>query len=101
VCVCVCVPLSVAPPPQELWYLLKNVACLLLVVPDHVTFLRYLWNRQRVSGTLLLILAPMSLAALAVTDLRTVQILAGLGMLMAVTQHLFMRHVRNVGSRLI
>ena len=85
----------------ELLYLARNAACLLLTLPAHVAFVSYLWTRNRVSNTAQLFLIPLNVAALLLTDLRSVRVLSGLSFAMILTQGLLMRHVRQVGMKLI
>jgi hypothetical protein len=85
----------------EFLYLARNAACLLLTVPAHVAFLSYLWTRTRVANTAQLFLVPLNVAALVLTDLRSVRVLAGLSFAMLFAQGLLMRHVRQVGMKLI
>ena len=85
----------------ETLYLLRNAACLLLALPCHVAFAAYLWSRTRLAGTTQLVLVPLNVAALILTDLRSVRILAVLAFVMAFVQTLLMRHQRQVGAKLI
>ena len=85
----------------ELLYLARNAACLLLTLPCHAAFVSYLWARTRLSITAQLFLLPLSVAALILTDLRSVRVLAGLSFALSLAQGLLMRHVRQVGMKLI
>jgi len=86
---------------METLYLLRNAACLLMTLPCHVAFSAYLWARTRLEITTQLVLLPLNVAALILTDLRSVRVLAVLAVGMAFAQGLLMRHVRQIGAKLI
>ena len=85
----------------ETAYLLRNAACLLLTLPCHAAFSAYLWARTRVSTTTQLLLVPLNVAALILTDLRSVRVLAVLSFVLSFLQALLMHHLRLVGAKVI
>lgn len=71
------------------------------MLPAHLQFGRYMCSRARASATAQLVAVPAGILALVVTDLQTLRVAAGLGMIMCATQFLSMRHVQRVGQKLI
>lgn len=71
------------------------------MLPAHLLFGRYTWSRARASSTVQLVVFPAAIAALVITDLQTLRVAAGLALAMTAAQHLSMRHVRNLGQKLI
>ena len=85
----------------ETLYLLRNAVCLLLTLPCHMAFGAYLWARNRISATTQLLLVPLNVAALILTDLRSVRVLAVLSFVISFLQAVLMRHSQQVGAKFI
>jgi hypothetical protein len=62
---------------------------------------QYLWNRERVTGTTLLLLTPLNLAAVVLTMIRSIRWLCILAVAAAAVQFFAQRHVRRQGMKLI
>ena len=62
---------------------------------------QYLWSRARVSTTTLLMLTPLSVLPLLLADSTATQMLAGIGVTVALMQYFLMRHVRQQGNKFI
>lgn len=78
-----------------------NGSMLLLAVPLHIIFCKYLWDQQPQPVLLLVALTPLALLALAVAQAEGIQYLAGSAVVMALLQFFSMRHAKTVGMKVI
>lgn len=83
------------------FYLLKNVALVVLSLPSHVVFNKFMWDYVRQSDYLLLVITPLNLPGLLLPDVLIIRSVAGVGFLYAVAQYFISRHVRIAGMRYI
>lgn len=81
--------------------MLLNGCMLLLAVPLHVVFCKYLWDRQPQSVLLLVALCPLAVLALLFGQHEAIQYLAVSGVVMALLQIFSMRHNRRVGMKVV
>lgn len=81
--------------------LMLNGSMLLLALPLHIIFCKYLWDQQAQPVLLLVALAPLALVALLVGQTEGVQYLAGSAIVMALLQFFSMRHMTRVGMKVI
>ena len=78
-----------------------QMVCLFFSLPSHVLLLWYLWDWSLQSFTTLLFAAPLNLLAIAITQISSIRMLAGLG-LAAATMHWFtMGRSKRAGMRVI
>ena len=63
--------------------------------------LQYLWSQHRTSGATLLVIGPLNVFAVLLTELAVVRLLAATGLLMSVAQYAAMQHVRTEGMKLV
>jgi len=80
---------------------LKNLLTLGLTLPVHYLFATFLWTRRRLGEGWLLLLTPLNIPALVLTDINPVRMLAVLGIFSACVQFFFGRYVRRVGNRIL
>ena len=74
---------------------------LLLALPLHVIFCKYLWDQQAQPVLLLVALTPLALVAMVVAQTEGIQYLAGSAVVMALLQFFSMRHMKRVGMKVI
>eukprot|EP00899_Mesostigma_viride_P019112 jgi/Mesvir1/27201/Mv07047-RA.1 len=91
-----------ASSDHGLSFLARNLGSLLLLAPTHVFFNRFLWDSSvRRAESLLLLLTPLCVPPLLLTDIGTVRTLAALGAVEGVVQYFASRNVRMAGMRYI
>ncbi|GJP32031.1 hypothetical protein CLOM_g16576 [Closterium sp. NIES-68] len=79
-----------------------SVAMVLLCVPMHVVFNRFMWDNVLRAGYLLLLVAPLCVpAVVAPGETPAVRVVGVLGLVYAFLQLLISRHVRIAGLRFI
>eukprot|EP00884_Botryococcus_braunii_P004655 jgi/Botrbrau1/14190/Bobra.182_3s0123.1 len=83
------------------FFFLKNLAALVLTLPNHVNFVRYLWSRERVKGTTLLLLTPLCVPAYVLSNIKATTWLCFLAVPAAAFQFFAQQHVRRQGMKLI
>lgn len=86
---------------QQILFLGKNFVVLMLCMPMHVLFNRFMWDYVKQSDYLLLLLGPLNVPGLVVTDVDAVRILGGLGLAYSVVQYALSRQIRLAGQRFI
>eukprot|EP00271_Cylindrocystis_brebissonii_P003782 TRINITY_DN15034_c0_g1_i1.p1 TRINITY_DN15034_c0_g1~~TRINITY_DN15034_c0_g1_i1.p1 ORF type:complete len:1089 (-),score=216.57 TRINITY_DN15034_c0_g1_i1:498-3764(-) len=85
----------------HLLYIVKNGGLLLLTVPNHVLFNKFMWDFVRQSDYLLLLVSPLTLPAILLPDLETVRVAGVVALVFAVAQYALSRHVRIAGMKYI
>lgn len=78
-----------------------NGSMLLLALPLHLVFCKYLWDQQPQPVLLLVGLCPLALVALLVAQTEAIQYLAGSAVVMALLQFFSMSHTRRVGMKVV
>lgn len=84
-----------------MFFALKNAALLVLVIPNHAMFNRFMWDYRRVSDFVLLVTAPSNLPAAVMTDVSTIRLLAVVGITYSLVQFLVSRQMQVAGLRFI
>ena len=79
----------------------RNLLTLGLVLPAHVLFAKFLWMRRDPDEGWLLLLAPLNVPALALTDVNTVRVLGVLGIAFSATQFFAGRFIKVAGARIL
>ena len=82
-------------------YVTKNSALVLMSVPMHAVFNRFMWDYVRQADYLLLILAPLCIPAIAITDVNAVRAVGALGLVFAIVQYAVSRQIRIAGMKFI
>eukprot|EP01018_Ginkgo_biloba_P017737 Gb_19950 [translate_table: standard] len=83
------------------FFAVKNTALLILTLPNHVLFNRFMWDYARQSDLMLLMIMPLNLPSVIMTDIMTIKVLALLGIIYALVQYLVSRHIRIKGMKFI
>eukprot|EP00897_Mesotaenium_endlicherianum_P006418 jgi/Mesen1/5804/ME000293S04962 len=82
-------------------FVAKNLALLLLTLPNHAFFNRFMWDYAKQSDYVLLLITPLNLPATVLADIMAVRALSFLGIAYAIGQYLVSRHVRLAGNKFI
>lgn len=78
-----------------------NGGMLLLGLPLHAVFCKFLWDQQPQPLTVLITLSPLAVLALLLAQTDAIRILAGSGIAMAAMQFFSMKHHRRAGMKVI
>jgi hypothetical protein len=81
--------------------LLLNGSMLLLALPLHIIFCKFLWDQQPQPVLLLGGLVPGALLALLLAQSEGIRYLAGTAVVMALLQFFSMSHMKRVGMKFI
>lgn len=81
--------------------LILNGGMLLLALPLHGVFCKYLWDQQPQPLTLLIALGPLAVLSLLLAQTDAIRYLAGSGIVMAAMQYFSMKHNRRAGMKVI
>lgn len=84
-----------------LFYAAKNALLLMLTVPNHVMFNRFMWDYVKESNFLLMLITPLNIPAAIITDIGSIRVLAVLGLIFALVQYSISRHIRIAGMKFI
>ncbi|KAJ7567721.1 hypothetical protein O6H91_01G003700 [Diphasiastrum complanatum] len=84
-----------------LFYALKNALLLLVTIPNHILFNRFMWNYVRQKDFLLLLTTPLNLPSIVATDQSTIRALGLLGIAFALVQYIVSRRIRLAGMKYI
>ncbi|KAL2652734.1 hypothetical protein R1flu_020862 [Riccia fluitans] len=84
-----------------LFFAAKNALLLLLTVPNHALFNRFMWDYVKQSDFVLMLITPLNIPAAIITDIGSVRVLAVLGLIFALVQYLVSRHIRIAGMKFI
>ncbi|CAM0873777.1 unnamed protein product [Alopecurus aequalis] len=82
-------------------YTVKNVALLVLTLPNHILFNRFMWDYVRQSDSKLLLTLPLNLPSIIMTDILAVRVLGLLGAIYSLAQYLISRQIRIAGMKYI
>lgn len=78
-----------------------NGSMLVLALPLHIVFCKFLWDQQPQPVLLLVGLCPLALVALVVAQAEGVQYLAASAAVMALLQYFSQRHNKRVGMKVV
>lgn len=78
-----------------------NGSMLLLALPLHLVFCKYLWDQQPQPALLLIGLCPLALVAMLVAQTEPIQYLAGSAIVMALLQFFSMSHAKRIGMKVV
>ncbi|KQJ88366.1 uncharacterized protein LOC100830867 [Brachypodium distachyon] len=82
-------------------YAVKNVALLLLTLPNHILFNRFMWDYVRQTDSKLLLTLPLNLPSIIMSDILTVRVLGLLGAIYSLAQYMISRRIRIAGMKYI
>nr|XP_019708538.1 uncharacterized protein LOC105051135 [Elaeis guineensis] len=84
------------------WFFsVKNAALLILTLPNHILFNRFMWDYVKQTDTMLLLTMPLNLPSIIITDIVTVRVLGLLGVIYSLAQYLISRRIRIAGMKYI
>ncbi|XP_008777231.2 uncharacterized protein LOC103697202 [Phoenix dactylifera] len=83
------------------FFAVKNAALLILTLPNHILFNRFMWDYVKQTDTMLLLTAPLNLPSIIITDIVTVRVLGVLGVIYSLAQYLISRRIRIAGMKYI
>ncbi|KAG1331622.1 hypothetical protein COCNU_02G015900 [Cocos nucifera] len=83
------------------FFAVKNAALLILTLPNHILFNRFMWDYVKQTDTMLLLTAPLNLPSIIITDIVTVRVLGLLGVIYSLAQYLISRRIRIAGMKYI
>ncbi|KAG2576948.1 uncharacterized protein LOC120677545 [Panicum virgatum] len=82
-------------------FAVKNVALLVLTLPNHILFNRFMWDYVRQTDAKLLLTLPLNLPSIIMTDILTIRVLGLLGAMYSLAQYLISRRIRIAGMKYI
>ena len=83
------------------FFAVKNAALLVLTLPNHILFNRFMWDFVKQTDTMLLLTMPLNLPSIMMTDIVTVRVLGLLGIIYTLAQYLVSRRIRIAGMKYI
>ncbi|CAN6485640.1 unnamed protein product [Victoria cruziana] len=83
------------------FFAVKNVALLVLTLPNHILFNRFMWDFTKQADAVLLLTMPLNLPSIVITDISTVLVLGLLGIIYSLVQYLTARQIRIAGMKYI
>ncbi|KAJ4794973.1 No exine formation 1 [Rhynchospora pubera] len=82
-------------------FVVKNLALLILTLPNHILFNRFMWDYVKQTDAMLLLTMPLNLPSIVITDVLTIRVLGLLGIIYSLAQYLISRRIRIAGMRYI
>ncbi|CAO2200591.1 unnamed protein product [Urochloa humidicola] len=82
-------------------FAVKNVALLVLTLPNHILFNRFMWDYVRQTDAKLLLTLPLNLPSIIMTDILAIRVLGLLGAMYSLAQYLISRRIRIAGMKYI
>ncbi|XP_042395729.1 uncharacterized protein LOC121986034 [Zingiber officinale] len=82
-------------------FAVKNSALLMLTLPNHILFNRFMWDYVKQTDQVLLFTLPLNLPSIVITDIQTVRVLGLLGVICSLSQFLISRRTRIAGMKYI
>uniref|UniRef100_K3YLG4 Uncharacterized protein n=1 Tax=Setaria italica TaxID=4555 RepID=K3YLG4_SETIT len=82
-------------------FAVRNVALLVLTLPNHILFNRCMWDYVRHTDAKLLLTLPLNLPSVTMTDIVTIRVLGLLGAMYSLVQYLISRRIRIAGMKYI
>ncbi|XP_068645856.1 uncharacterized protein [Aristolochia californica] len=83
------------------FFAVKNAALLVLTLPNHILFNRFLWDYVKQTDAMLLLTMPLNLPSIIITDIITIRVLGFLGVIYSLVQYLISRQIRIAGLKYI
>ncbi|XP_058102832.1 uncharacterized protein LOC131246592 [Magnolia sinica] len=83
------------------FFAVKNAALLMLTLPNHILFNRFMWDYTKQTDSMLLLTMPLNLPSIVITDIITVKVLGLLGVIYSLAQYLISRQIRIQGMKYI
>ncbi|PKA56869.1 hypothetical protein AXF42_Ash002172 [Apostasia shenzhenica] len=83
------------------FFAVKNAALLVLTLPNHILFNRFMWDYVKQTDSMLLLTMPLNLPSIIITDIFTVRVLGLLGIIYSLTQYMISRRIRIAGMKYI
>lgn len=83
------------------FFAVKNAALLMLTLPNHILFNRFMWDYVKQTDSVLLLTMPLNLPSIIITDVVTVRVLGLLGVIYSLSQFLISRRIRIAGMKYI
>lgn len=83
------------------FFAVKNAALLVLTLPNHILFNRFMWDYVKQTDSMLLLTMPLNLPSMIITDIFTIRILGFLGVICSLGQYLISRRIRMAGMKYI
>ncbi|XP_077227698.1 no exine formation 1 [Tasmannia lanceolata] len=83
------------------FFAVKNLALLILTLPNHILFNRFMWDYAKQTDAMLLLTMPLNLPSIIITDIITVKVLGLLGVIYSLAQYLISRQIRIAGMKYI
>ncbi|KAG9447285.1 hypothetical protein H6P81_013413 [Aristolochia fimbriata] len=83
------------------FFAVKNAALLVLTLPNHILFNRFLWDYVKQTDATLLLTMPLNLPSIIITDIVTIRVLGLLGVIYSLAQYLISRQIRIAGMKYI
>lgn len=82
-------------------FAIKNVALLVLTLPNYILFNRFMWDNVKQSDSVILLTMPLNLPSIIITDILTIRVLGLLGVVFSLVQYLISRRIRIAGMKYI
>ncbi|KAG0530025.1 hypothetical protein BDA96_05G148600 [Sorghum bicolor] len=82
-------------------FAVKNFALLVLALPNHILFNRFMWDYVRQTDAKLLLTLPLNLPSIIMTDILAIRVLGLLGAMYSLAQYMISRRIRIAGMRYI
>ncbi|XP_073013150.1 uncharacterized protein [Typha latifolia] len=83
------------------FFAVKNAALLVLTLPNHILFNRFMWDYVKQTDSVLLLTMPLNLPSIIITDIITVRVLGLLGVIYSLAQYFISRRIRIAGMKYI
>lgn len=83
------------------FFAVKNLALLLMTLPSHILFNRFVWSFTKRSDSAPLLTIPLNLPAVVITDVLKIRILGLLGIIYSLAQFLISRQQHMSGLKYI
>ncbi|KAJ6837490.1 uncharacterized protein M6B38_120005 [Iris pallida] len=82
-------------------FAVKNAALLILTLPNHILFNRFMWDYVKQTDAMLLLTMPLNIPSILITDIITIRVLGLLGVIYSLAQYLISRRIRMAGMKYI
>lgn len=82
-------------------FAVKNAGLLILTLPNHILFSRFMWDYVKQTDAMLLLTMPLNLPSIVITDVSTIRVLGLLGVAYSLAQYLISRRTRIAGMKFI
>ncbi|XP_078440804.1 no exine formation 1 [Wolffia australiana] len=82
-------------------FAVKNAGLLILTLPNHILFSRFMWDYVKQTDGMLLLTMPLNLPSIVITDVSTIRVLGLLGVIYSLAQYLISRRTRIAGMKFI